>query len=93
MCKIYGTEVEEKWYQHRSEVVMENDKHKILWDFTVQVDLEIYRRRPDLIVVQKDKNLCQVIDFVCPYNGRVNRIELEKKIEHYQYLARELRKI
>ena len=70
--------MEEKWYEHKSEVVMENDKCKILWDFTVQTDHEIYGRGPDVIVVQKDKNICQIIDFACPYDGRVDTKELEK---------------
>ena len=68
---------------------MENDKCKILWDFIVQTDHEIYVRRPDFIVVQKDKNLCIIIDFACPYNGRVNTKELVK-IKHCLDLAREL---
>ena len=50
------------------------------------MDHKIYGRRPDIIAVQKDKNLCQIID------GRVDTKELEK-IEHYQDLTRELRKI
>ena len=65
---------------------MENNKSKIQWDFTVQTDNEIYSRRPDVIVVQKDKNLCQILYFACPYNGKVDTKEL-KKIEHYQDLA------
>ena len=81
-----------KWYEDKPEVVMENDKCKMLWEFTVQPDHEIYGKRPDTIVVQKDKNLCQIIDFVCPYDGRVDTKELGK-IEHYQDLTRELRKI
>ena len=92
ICEKYGIEVKEKWYENKPEVVMENDKCKILWDFTVQTDHEIYGRRPDVIVIQKDKNICQIVDFVCPYDGRVDSKELEK-IEHYQDLARELRKI
>ena len=32
ICRKYGIEVKEKWYEHRPEVVMENDKCKILWD-------------------------------------------------------------
>ena len=59
---------------------------------TVQTDHEIYWRKSDVIVVQKHKNFCQVIDFAGPYNGRVQNKELEK-IEHCQDLARELRKI
>ena len=42
--------------------------------------------------VQKDNYLYQIIDFACPYDGRVDSKELEK-IEHYQDLAKELRKI
>ena len=71
---------------------MENNKCKILWDFTVERDQEIYGRRPDVMVPMKIKNLCQIINFACPYDGRVDTKELEK-IEHYQDLERELRKI
>ena len=67
-------------------------KCKTLWDFTVQTDHEIYGRRPNVIVVQKDKNHCQIINFACLYDERVDTKELEK-IKHYQDLARELRKI
>ena len=90
ICRKYSTEMKEKWYQHKPVVVMENDKCKILGDFTVQTDDEIYGRRPDAIVVQKNKNLCQIINFA--YDGRVDTKELEK-IEHYQDLTGELRKI
>ena len=71
---------------------MENNKCKILWDFIVQTDHDIYMRRPDVIVLQEDKNLCQIIYFVCPYDRRVDTKELEK-IKHYQDLAQELKKI
>ena len=73
--------MKEKWHEHKPDVVIENDKCKILWDFTVQTGHEIYGRRPDIIVVQKDKNLCQIIDFVCPYDGRVDTKKLEQ-LEH-----------
>ena len=80
-----------KWYEHNSEVVG-NNECKVLWDFTVQTDHEIYGRRPDVIVAQKDKNLFQVIDFACPDDGGVNTREL-KQIENNQNFVRELRKI
>ena len=71
---------------------MESDKCKILRDFTAQTDHEIYGRRPDVTVVQKDQNISQIIDFAYSFYGRVDTKELEK-IEHYQDLAQELRKI
>ena len=65
---------------------------QILWDFIVKTDHETYGRRPDVSVAQKDKNICQIIDFACPYNRRVNNKELQK-IEHYQDFPCESRKI
>ena len=34
-----------------------------------------FGRTLDVIVVQKDKNVYQIIDFACPYNGRVDTKE------------------
>ena len=85
-CRRHGRKVKEKRYKHKAEVVMENDECKILWDFTVQTDHEIHGRRPDVIAVQKDKNICLQIFLALMMD------ELEK-IKHYQYLAQELRKI
>ena len=58
---------------------MENDNCKILWDFTVKKDHKIYGRRPDVAVVQKDNNLCQ-INFSCPYNRRIDTKELKNML-------------
>ena len=85
ICTKYGIEVTEKWYKHKPEVVMENDKCKILRDFTVQTN-KIYGRRPDVIAAQKDKNLCRIIHFARPYDVRVDTKELEK-IENYEELT------
>ena len=51
ICRKYGIEVKEKWYEHKLEVIMENYKFAILWDFTVQTDHEIYGRKQDVIMV------------------------------------------
>ena len=51
-----------------------------------------YDRRPDVIVVQKDKNFCHIKDFTFSHDERVGTKELEG-IEHYQDLVRDLRKI
>ena len=37
------------------ESVLENEKHKILWDFEIQTDHLILARRPDLVIVNKKK--------------------------------------
>ena len=81
-----------KWYEHQPESVVENENCKILWDFNIQTDHVFEARRPDMIVVDKVKKTCAIIDFAIHYDSRVNNKEMEK-IEKYHDLARELRKL
>ena len=52
----------------------------------------IEARPPDMIIIDKVKKLCQIVDFAVPYDTNVNTKEVEK-IEKNQDLARELRKL
>ena len=72
--------------------VTENEECKILWIFNVQTDHVIEARRPDMIIIDKVKKLCEIVDFEVPYDTKVNTKEVEK-IENYKDLARELRKL
>ena len=92
VCKRYGIKVTAKWYEHKPEAVVENDQCKVLWDFLVQTDHVIGARRPDMIVINKEKKTCQIIDFAIPLDSNVNVKEMEK-IGKYQDLARELKRI
>ena len=38
-----------KWYMHNPASVLENETHKLCWDFEIQTDHLISARRPDLI--------------------------------------------
>ena len=38
---------------HNPESDLENEAHKILWDFEIQTDPLISARRPDLVIVNK----------------------------------------
>ena len=40
---------------HNTESVLENETHKILWNFEVQMDHLILARRADLVIVKKKK--------------------------------------
>ena len=40
---------------HNSAPVLENDTHKLPWDFNIQTDHLIPDRRPDLIKIKKKK--------------------------------------
>ena len=38
VCRKIDFDVNEKWYKHESEKVVENDSWKILWDAAIQTD-------------------------------------------------------
>ena len=71
---------------------MENDSWKILWDFTIQTDHVIEARRPNMVIIDKTKNECKIIDFACPFDSRIEEKEKDK-MKGYNDLKRELKKI
>ena len=60
-------------------------------DFSIQTDHVIEARKPDLVVVDKERS-CKIIDFAVPGDSRIEEKEKDK-IEKYQELGRELQKI
>ena len=62
-----------KWYED----------YKILWDFSIHIDHVKEARRPDLVVVNKKKRSCKIIDFAIPVDSRIQEKEKDK-IEKYQ---------
>ena len=44
-----------KWYMHKQESVVDNEMHKILWDFEIQMDHLILIRKPDQLINKKKK--------------------------------------
>ena len=76
---------------HNPVPVLENDNHKLLWNFGVQTDHQISARRPDQIVINKKKRTCKIVDFAVPADHKIKLKECEKK-DKYLDLARELKK-
>ena len=78
---------------HNPAPVLENNLHKLLWDFDVHMDHLILARRPDLVIINKKKGggTCKIVDFTVPADHRIKLKECEKK-NKYLDLARELKK-
>ena len=76
---------------HNPAPVLENDTHKLLWDFNIQTDHLILARKPDLIIINKKKRICKIVGFAVPADHRISLKESEKK-DKYLDLARELKK-
>ena len=81
-----------KWYMHNLAPVLENYSHKLLWDFDIHTDHLIPARRPDLIIINKKKRICKIVDFAVPADHRINLKESENK-DKYLDFARKLKKL
>ena len=77
---------------HNPEPVLKNNTHKLLWDFDLHTDHLISARRPDLIIINKKKRTCKIVDFAVLADHRINLKECEKK-DKYLDLARKLKKL
>ena len=69
---------------HNPVPVLENNTHKLLWDFNIHTDHLISARRPDLIIInkkkkKKKKRTCKIVDFAVPADHRIELKECEKK--------------
>ena len=64
---------------HNTAPILENDTHKLLWDFDIQTDHLIPARRPDLITINKKKTNCKIVDVAVPADHKIKLKECEKK--------------
>ena len=81
-----------KLYMHISASVLENETHKLLWDFEIQTNHLISASQPDLIIINKKKWTCRNVDFAVSADHRLKLKESELK-DKYHDLARELKKL
>ena len=76
---------------HNLESILENETHKILWDFEIQTDHLISARRQDLVIVNKNKKRkSRIVDFSVPADHRVKLKESEKR-DKYLDLVKEVK--
>ena len=66
MCKKFEFHHTNKWYMHNPVPVLENDTHKLLWDFDIHMDHLISARRRDQINNQQKKANLQNCRLCCP---------------------------
>ena len=94
-----------KYYKSRavgvtSEVGLTTDRdlaeHCVLntcfYTSAIQTDHLIPARRPDLIIINKKKRTCKIVDFAVPADHRIKLKECERK-DKYLDLARDLKKL
>ena len=83
---------DEKYYNHEPQPVYECTKNKLLWDLKIQTDNKIEHNKADIMVLDKIERKWLITDVACPSDARVKDKEKEK-VENYQDLKRELKRI
>ena len=73
---------------HNPTSVLDNDTHKLLWDFDIQTDHLISARRTNN---QQKKRICEIVDFAVPTDHRVKLNKSERKNKYLDF-TRELKK-
>ena len=71
MCKKSKSNHANKRCIHNPAPLLENDTHKLLWDFNIQTDHLISGRSPDLIIINKKYKICKIGDFAVPADYRI----------------------
>ena len=81
LCQKFKFDNTNKWYMHNPASVLENETHKLQWDFNIQRDHQISARQSDLIIINKKikKKTCRTVKFAAPAHQRVKLKESEKK--------------
>ena len=93
MCQKFKFDHTNNWYMHNPAPVLENDTHKLKWDFDIHTDHQFSARRPDNNNQQKKKKrTCKIVDFAVPADHRIKLKECEKK-DKYFGLARKLKNL
>ena len=60
--------------------ILENEMPKLLWDFKIPTDQQIYARRPDIVIVSKKREPAELS-------------KIKRKRKEYQNLIKELKKL
>ena len=78
VCKKFKFDHTNKLWKHNPASVLENDTHKLLWDFNIETDHLISARKPDLMIINNKKENLQNC-WLCSASWPQNKTESEKK--------------
>ena len=77
---------------HKPEFFLENQAHKVIRVFDIEIDHLISTRSPDRMIVnnnnnKRNKKTCRFVDFVVPYDHRLKIKESEKRDKYQDSLG------
>ena len=82
ICKEFGIEVKERWYEHEPKTVIENDSVTILWEMSLHTDRTMAANRPDIVLKNKKDETCLLIHMTIPLDTSTSVKTTEKLTKH-----------
>ena len=94
LCKKYGLDHSEKWYEEipNDVRVSEDGKTEIWWDKDVHTTEVVGANRPDLTLINHEEKVWTFVDFAVPWDTNIETTETEK-VEKYKPLASNIQKL
>lgn len=78
ICKNFAFQTCAKWHTHKPKEVILSKNVEIIWDSVLSTDRPYAFNRPDIVVRDKYKKKCFIIDIACPNDINVVHKEQEK---------------
>jgi len=82
ICREYGIKVNDKWYKHNPDPVINTPDTTIIWDSQVTTDRTIKANKPDIIIKNKKLKTCILIDVSIPSDYNITQKEAEKRLKY-----------
>ncbi|XP_066930550.1 uncharacterized protein [Clytia hemisphaerica] len=93
ICKHYGVETGASfWYEHHPAAGVESKNVIILWDFPINTDRAIKANRTDMVVKDRKKRTCLLIDMSVPSDRNVS-VKMFDELSKYKDLEIEIKKM
>ena len=92
ICKEFGIEVKEQWYEHEPKTVTWNDSVTILWDMPIHTDRAIAANRPDIVLKNKKDKICLLIDMTVSLDTNTS-VKTTQKFTKYKDLEIEVERM
>ena len=89
ICKEFGIEVKEQWYEHEPKAVTKNESITFLWDMPIHTDRTIAANRPDIVLKNKKDKTCLLIDMTISLDTNTS-VKTMEKITKYKDLEIEV---